>query len=74
MRHDAVTAVRIERGMDRLAQIIVERGEGGSDLLPMYRRLEEALAAERENERLLSEVVARAGRSSIDRSCRRKGL
>ncbi|MGX5799657.1 hypothetical protein ACWGS9_00220 [Bradyrhizobium sp. Arg314] len=38
-----VTAERIERVLDRVAEIIVARGDKGEALLPLYDHLERAL-------------------------------
>jgi len=39
-----VTHERIQRALDQVAEIIVARGEKGEDWLPLYERLERALA------------------------------
>ena len=39
----AVTVKRIERALDRVAEIIVARGDQGEALLPLYDRLERAM-------------------------------
>lgn len=51
-----VTPERIERAMDRVAEIIVARGDRGREMLPMYDRLERMLIACRATEDRLSAV------------------
>jgi hypothetical protein len=67
-----VTADRIERALDRVAEIIMARGEQGEAWLPLYDHLEQALRDHQAKEARLEEVRQRvirlrdrmAGRSS----------
>lgn len=61
--HIAPTAENIERGLNDLAQIILAWGEEGAVFLPIYRRLEEELAALRVPDLLMDAVRDRAARS-----------
>lgn len=58
-----VTTERIERVLDRVAEIIVARGEQGEAWLPLYDHLEAALQNLQAKERRLSAVRERVKRS-----------
>lgn len=55
-----ITAERIERALDHLAEIIVQLGEGGAHYLPIYERLENELAAMKAQEAMMERVRERA--------------
>lgn len=65
-----VTIERIERALDRLAEIIVDFGEDGKKLLPIYRRLEEEAEALRADQSLLDQVRRRLSQSEHRRAAR----
>jgi len=65
-----ITIERIERALDRLAEIMVDLGGDGPRCLPIYRRLEQELAALRETENEMSAVRERVRRSK-DRTAAR---
>ncbi len=67
-RGGRVTAERIERALDRLAEIMVQFGDEGRQCLPIYRRLKEELAAYRSMEDDMSEIRERAKRSKDRRA------
>ena len=58
-----ITAERIERVLDRVAEIIVARGDQGEAWLPLYDHLERALQDHRAKEERLEEVRQRVIRS-----------
>lgn len=58
-----VTAERIERALDNLARIMVEFGDEGTKLLPIYERLEEELTAIKSGEDKMAAVRDRLKRS-----------
>lgn len=60
---EQITAERIERALDRVAEIIIARGEQGEALLPLYDHLERALRDHRAKEERLEEVRQRVIRS-----------
>lgn len=68
MKSAPVTVARLERGMDRLAGIILSWGEEGKVFLPIYARLEGELLAMREADRMMSDITVRAFRSLNQRS------
>ncbi len=67
-----LTAARLERALDSLAEKIIGYGDRGRELLPLYNRLETELAAMKAEDALMASVRARvtlskdrtAGRSS----------
>lgn len=65
-----ITAKRIERALNRLAEVMVKLGSEGQICLPIYERLESELASYRAQEQKMLEVRVRAkrskGRSSSD--------
>ncbi|MDG4887813.1 hypothetical protein P9230_10770 [Mesorhizobium sp. WSM4887] len=58
-----ITAERIERALDRVAEIIMARGEKGEAWLPLYDHLERALRDHQAKEERLEEVRQRVIRS-----------
>lgn len=58
-----VTPERIERVMDRVAEIIVARGDKGRELLPAYERLEKMLLNCQAEDEKLAAVRQRFQRS-----------
>lgn len=58
-----ITAERIERALDRVAEIIVARGQQGEVLLPLYDHLERALQDHQAKEQRLAAVRQRVIRS-----------
>lgn len=58
-----VTAERIERSLDRLAEIMVKVGDEAFKVVPIYERLKMELAAYRAREQKMVEVRERAKRS-----------
>ncbi|MDH7805509.1 hypothetical protein P3T33_000626 [Rhizobium sp. AN67] len=60
-----ITIERVERALDKLAEIIVLLGENGINVLPIYDRLEKELAALRSSGSQMDEVRARAARSKL---------
>ncbi|MGO6998275.1 hypothetical protein [Rhizobium leguminosarum] len=69
-RDKPITAKRIERALDRLAEIMVRLGDEGQKCLPIYKRLEAELATYRALERDMAAVRERAKRSKAQRACR----
>lgn len=65
-----VTTQRIERALDRVAEIIVARGDHGEAWLPLYDHLERALKDHRAKEERLAAVRQRVIRSQ-DRTATR---
>ena len=65
-----ITVQRIERALDRVAEIIVARGDQGETWLPLYDYLERALQDHRAKEELLAAVRQRVIRSQ-DRTATR---
>ena len=59
----AITAERIERALDRVAEIIVAWGDKGESLLPLYDYLERALEEHRQKEERLAAVHQRVKQS-----------
>lgn len=57
-----VTAERIERALNRVAEIIVARGEQGEALLPLYDHLERALQYLQKRDERLAAVRERVSR------------
>lgn len=57
-----VTAERIERALDRVAEIIVARGDRGEEWLPLYDYLERALQDHQAKEERLKAVSDRVKR------------
>lgn len=66
-----VTAERIERAMDRLAEVIVSLGGAGSRVLPIYQRLEEELATLRRADSSMDSVLDRLRRSKGRKAAQR---
>lgn len=62
---ESVTAERIERALDKLAEIIVLLGENGVNVLPIYDRLEKELAALQSSDSRMDEIRARAAQSKL---------
>lgn len=58
-----VTTERIERALDRVAEMIVARGDKGVPLLPLYDYLERALEDHHQKEERLAAVHRRVKRS-----------
>ena len=58
-----ITPERIERAMDRVAEIIVARGDSGRQLLPLYDRLEKMLLTCQAEDEKLAAVRQRFQRS-----------
>lgn len=58
-----VTAERIERALDRVAEIIVARGDQGEAWLPLYDHLQRALQDHQAKEERLAAVRQRVIRS-----------
>jgi len=65
-----ITIDRIERCLDRLAQIMVASGAEGRAYLPIYERLESELEAMRDTDDKMSRIYARVRRSK-DRTAAR---
>lgn len=63
-----ITAKRIERALNRMAEIIVTLGKEGEQLLPGYERLERELADYQAREQKMNEVRERAKKSKAARS------
>lgn len=63
-REKPITPERIERALDRLAQIMVDLGPDGPQCLPIYERLEQELAALQVTEYKMAAVRDRLTRSS----------
>jgi hypothetical protein len=61
---EPVTAERIEKALDGLAQIMVDAGAAGRAYLPLFQRLERELAEMRAVDDAMAAVVARARRST----------
>ncbi len=61
------TAARIERALDKLAEIIVLLGDDGVNVVPIYERLEKELAALKSSGSRMDEIRARAARSKLRR-------
>jgi hypothetical protein len=59
-----VTVARLERGLDRLAEIMVDLGDQGAQCLPIYERLEEELEALVAKTDQMAKVRARLKRST----------
>ena len=59
----AITAERIERALDRVAEIIVAWGNKGESLLPLYDYLERAVEEHRRKEERLAAVHQRVRQS-----------
>lgn len=55
-----VTAERIERALDSLAEIIVNAGRKGTAYLPIYKRLKDELGKLKDEELLMEEIRERA--------------
>ncbi|MFS8120877.1 hypothetical protein QD336_00485 [Rhizobium sp. BR 250] len=60
-----MTAERIDRALDKLAEIIVFLGDDGVNVLPIYERLEKELAALKSSVSRMDEIRARAARSKL---------
>ncbi|WP_411905975.1 hypothetical protein [Rhizobium mayense] len=58
-----VTAERIERALDVVARYIIELGDEGPAILPIYRRLKDELAKLKVEEAEMAEIRQRAQRS-----------
>lgn len=58
-----ITVDRIEKCLDRLAQIMVASGAEGRAYLPIYERLESELEAMRDTDVKMSRIYARVRRS-----------
>ena len=56
---EKITAARIERALNRLAEIIVET-PNGHNCLPIYKRLKDELVKVQKNEGLMAEIRERA--------------
>lgn len=69
-QQEPITAERIERALDRLAEIIVKLGDEGRKCLPIYKRLESELANARAQEDDMALVFARAKRSKDQKANR----
>ncbi|MDH0613433.1 MULTISPECIES: hypothetical protein [unclassified Agrobacterium] len=65
--NEPVTAERIERALDKLAEIIVFLGDDGVEVLPIYERLEMELEPMKQLEAKMDEIRARAARSKLRR-------
>lgn len=65
-----VTIERIERALDRLAEIMIDLGEDGPKCLPIYERLETELATLRDSDDKMAAVRERAKRSKDRTSAR----
>lgn len=65
-----VTAERIERALDRIAEIIVARGDQGEAWLPLYEHLERALRDHKAREKRMAAVRERVTRSRGQREAR----
>ncbi|MGO7673876.1 hypothetical protein ACC817_28585 [Rhizobium ruizarguesonis] len=63
-----ITAKRIERALNRLAEIMARFGKEGDQLLPIYERLERELADYRAREQKMAEIRERAKRSKAARA------
>ncbi|MCZ7888086.1 hypothetical protein [Agrobacterium salinitolerans] len=62
-----VTVERVERALDKLAEIIVFLGEEGVNVLPLYERLEVELEPMKQLEAKMDEIRTRATRSKLRR-------
>lgn len=60
-----LTVERVERALDKLAEIIVFLGEEGANVLPLYERLEMELEPMQQLETKMGEIRARAARSKL---------
>ncbi|MGR9169625.1 hypothetical protein [Rhizobium sp. KDH_Rht_773_N] len=65
-----ITAKRIERAMNRLAEIMVKLGPEGENCLPIYERLERELTGYRAREQKMMEVSERAKQSKASRAAK----
>ncbi|WAJ29301.1 hypothetical protein [Antarcticirhabdus aurantiaca] len=66
-----ITTDRIERALNRLAQIITEAGSDGAAYLPIYDRLEAELATAKKTDDRLAAIYARSAALSDTRICKR---
>ncbi len=62
-----VTVERVERALDKLAEIIVFLGDDGINVLPIYERLEMELEPMKRFDAKMDEIRARAARSKLRR-------
>lgn len=62
-----VSVERVERALDKLAEIIVFLGDDGVNVLPIYERLEMELEPMKRFEAKMGEIRARAARSKLRR-------
>lgn len=60
-----LTVERVERALDKLAEIIVFLGDDGVNVLPIYERLETELEPMKRFEAKMDEIRARAARSKL---------
>lgn len=70
MTKPALTIERLERALDLLAAEIVDFGDRGRELLPMYRRLERELAAMKADNDLMTSVRDRLKQSKSQTAVR----
>lgn len=70
MASKPITIDRIERCLDRLAQIMVASGAEGRVYLPIYERLESELESMRDADGKMSRIYARVRQSKDRRATR----
>ena len=57
---DGITVDRLERALDRLCQIMAGEPDGGADLIPIFRRLEQEIALHRSADNAIAAARLRA--------------
>lgn len=57
---DGITVDRLERALDRVCQIMAGEPDGGADLIPIFRRLEQEIALHRSADNAIAAARQRA--------------